>query len=212
METKDYLKQIAEELHTSVMATVDKDGHPVTCAIDIMDWDDSGLYFLTARGKSLYNRLTADRHLAITLMKGDDTMSTLAISFKGCAREIGPDRLPALFEKNPYMYEIYPGEESRRALTVFHIYEGIGEWFNMGNGNIEHAEFSLGSVVIEDEGYYVTENCIGCGSCIKVCPRNAISIENSGSMAEIDQAHCIRCGNCKETCPVDAIIIGNKSL
>jgi len=28
METKDYLKQIAEELHTSVMATVDKDGHP----------------------------------------------------------------------------------------------------------------------------------------------------------------------------------------
>ena len=31
---------------------------------------------------------------------------------------------------NPYMNEIYPTEESRRALTVFQIYEGTGEWFN----------------------------------------------------------------------------------
>ena len=77
METRDYLKQIVEELHTSVMATVDADGHPVTCAIDIMDWDESSLYFLTAKGKSLYDRLTADSHLAITLMKGTYSVSDL---------------------------------------------------------------------------------------------------------------------------------------
>ncbi len=204
METTDYLRLIAEELHTSVMATVDKDGHPVTCAIDIMDWDETGLFFLTAKGKSLYDRLTADGHLAITLMKGNGTMNTLAVSLKGCAREIGPAQLPQLFDKNPYMYEIYPVEESRRALTVFHIYEGTGEWFNMGNGNIEHAEFALGSAAIGTEGYYVADNCSGCGTCIDVCPRNAISINHSFH-AVIDQAHCIRCGNCMEICPVEAI-------
>lgn len=204
METTDYLRLIAEELHTSVMATVDKDGHPVTCAIDIMDWDETGLFFLTAKGKSLYDRLTADGHLAITLMRGDDTMSTLAVSLKGRAREIGPALLPQLFVKNPYMYEIYPGEESRRTLTVFHIYEGTGEWFNMGNGNIEHAEFALGSAAIENECYYVADNCSGCGTCIDICPRNVISINHS-SHAVIDQVHCIRCGNCMEICPVKAI-------
>ena len=39
------------------MATTDDDGKPVTCAIDIMDFDADGLYFLTAKGKSLYSRL-----------------------------------------------------------------------------------------------------------------------------------------------------------
>ena len=101
MEDKDYLKLIVEELHTSVMATVDENGYPVTAAIDIMDYDDESLYFLTARGKSLYTRLKNNGHLAITLMKGTDTMHTLAVSGKGCAAEIGPDRLPELFEKNP---------------------------------------------------------------------------------------------------------------
>ena len=32
-------------------------GEPVTCAIDIMDYDTDGLYFLTAKGKNFYNRL-----------------------------------------------------------------------------------------------------------------------------------------------------------
>ena len=54
----NYLKYLVEEIHTTVMATVDNNGLPVTRAIDIMDYDDSGLYFLTAKGKSLYDRLT----------------------------------------------------------------------------------------------------------------------------------------------------------
>ena len=205
METRDYLKQIVEELHTSVMATVDTDGHPVTCAIDIMDWDETGLYFLTAKGKSLYDRLTADGHLAITLMKGTDTMNTLAISLKGCARELGLDRLPDLFRKNPYMNEIYPTEESRRALTVFQIYEGTGEWFNMGGGNIEHHEFSLGGAELSEEGYYITEDCTKCGTCIESCPRSAIRIPEDAPAAVIDQVHCIKCGNCFTACPFSAV-------
>ena len=53
----NYLKYLVEEIHTTVMATVDNNGLPVTCAIDIMDYDDTGLYFLTAKGKKLYERL-----------------------------------------------------------------------------------------------------------------------------------------------------------
>ena len=52
METKDYLKCIVEEIHSTIFATVDKENKPVTCAIDMMDYDDHSLYFLTAKGKN----------------------------------------------------------------------------------------------------------------------------------------------------------------
>ena len=124
METRDYLKYIVEEIHSTVFATVDKEGRPVTCAIDIMDYDESGLYFLTAKGKNFYDRLKMNENIAFTAMKGEDTLSCVAVSVQGKVKEIGPDKLPELFKKNPYMEKIYPDVSSRSALTVFKIYEG----------------------------------------------------------------------------------------
>ena len=59
MKATDYLRFIVREIHTTVVATVDEQGLPVTCAIDIMDSDENSLYFLTAKGKSFYERLNA---------------------------------------------------------------------------------------------------------------------------------------------------------
>lgn len=99
MQAKDYLQYIAEKIHSTVFATVDSGGRPVTCAIDIMDCDENGLYFLTARGKHFYNRLKANENIAFTAMKGGDTLSRVAVSVQGKAKEIGPGRLPGLFQK-----------------------------------------------------------------------------------------------------------------
>ena len=57
METKDYLSFISEKIHTTIVATVDDEGLPVTAAVDMMDSDENGLYFLTAKGKGFYDRL-----------------------------------------------------------------------------------------------------------------------------------------------------------
>ncbi len=57
METRDYLAYISKVIHTTIAATVDDEGLPVTAAIDMMDSDDNSLYFLTARGKGFYDRL-----------------------------------------------------------------------------------------------------------------------------------------------------------
>ena len=57
MTAKDYLRYISEQIHTTIVATVDDDGLPVTAAIDMMDSDENGLYFLTAKGKRFYDRL-----------------------------------------------------------------------------------------------------------------------------------------------------------
>ena len=137
MKTADYLAFIVQEIHTTVVATVDDDGFPVTAAIDMMDCDENSLYFLTAKGKGFYDRLVKSGFLALTAVKGKDTMSRVAVSIRGKVRELGYDRIPLLFEKNPYMHEIYPTEDSMKALTAFQIYEGYGEWFDLSKKPIE---------------------------------------------------------------------------
>ena len=144
MTAKDYLAFFVEQIHSTVVATVDSDGLPVTCVIDMMYADDNGLYFLTAKGKNFYQRLKDKGYLALSGKKGEDTMSCTAVSVRGKVKEIGADMLPLLFEKNPYMLEIYPTEESRKALTVFQIYEGSGEWFDISKKPIERDSFTFG--------------------------------------------------------------------
>ena len=101
MNTKEYLEYVVKEIHTVIVATVDDDGLPVTSAIDMMDADEGGLYFLTAKGKGFYDRLKKREFLALTATKGDDTMNSVAISIRGKVRDLGFEKIPELFEKNP---------------------------------------------------------------------------------------------------------------
>ena len=203
METKDYLAYVVDQIHRAIVATVDDAGLPVTAAIDMMDYDDSSLFFLTAKGKGFYDRLNKREFLAFTAMKGEDTMSTVAVSIRGKVRELGSNLLPRLFEKNPYMAEIYPTEESRNALTVFQIYEGTGEWFDLSKKPIERASFTFGGAEKVEEGYFVTDKCIGCKLCYSKCPQKCIDI--SVKPVVIPQNNCLHCGNCYEICPAGAV-------
>ena len=204
METKEYFGFLVNEIHTAVVATVDDEGLPVTAAIDMMDHDENSLYFLTAKGKGFYDRLVKRGFLAFTALKGEDTMSSVAISVRGKVRGLGYEKIPELFEKNPYMHEIYPTEKSMHALTVFQIYEGTGEWFDLSKKPIERASFTFGNVEKKPEGYFITDACIGCGSCAAVCPQNCIMTDRVPHV--IEQDHCLHCGNCMEACPVGAVI------
>ena len=199
MESKDYLAYLVEEIHTTVVATVDDAGLPVTAAIDMMDADEGGVYFLTARGKGFYDRLKKRGVLALTGMKGEDTMHCAALSIRGKVRELESELLPRLFEKNPYMNEIYPDAASRSALTVFVIYEGSGEWFDLSKKPIERASFTFGGAEKVQEGYFITDACIGCKLCEKQCQFDAIQVLDN--VAHIDQEKCTGCGACAAKCP-----------
>lgn len=205
MEAEKYFSYLVEKIHTTIVATVDEEGKPVTAAIDMMDWDENSLYFLTARGKSFYDRLKKREYLAFTALKGDDTLSSVALSVRGSVRELGPEKIPELFRKNPYMEKIYPSEGSRRALTVFQIYEGTGEWFDLSKKPIERATFAFGTEeTAKEEGFLITDACIGCGTCAAVCPQDCI---DTGKVPfRIRQQHCLHCGNCMTECPAGAVV------
>ena len=66
MTVQQYLSYIVNDIHRTIVATVDDKGLPVTCAIDMMDADENSLYFLTAKGKSFYDRLIKRKFLAFT--------------------------------------------------------------------------------------------------------------------------------------------------
>ena len=131
-------------------------------------------------------------------------MSCVAVSVRGKVKELGGGLLPRLFEKNPYMREIYPTPESQKALTVFQLYEGSGEWFDLPKKPIERFSFSFGQAKAEPEGYFITEACTHCRACEKVCPQNCIDF--TSVPAVIQQAHCLHCGNCMEVCPQKAVV------
>lgn len=54
-----------------------------------------------------------------------------------------------------------------------------------------------------DKGAIVNKNCkagcLGCMLCTKVCPTQAITVDDF--LAHIDYTKCIHCGKCKEKCP-----------
>lgn len=199
----NYLSFVSDDVHTAIVATVDDQGRPVTAAIDMMMSDENSLYFLTAKGKSFYDRLVKRKCLALTAMKGPDTMHTSAVSIQGSVRELGPDMLPTLFEKNPYMNDIYPTEESRAVLTVFQIYAGTGEWYSLNGKSIVRKTFAFGGAQEIREGYVIADTCTGCGACVEACPRGCI---NTATVPfTIDKLHCVICGNCYRVCPTGAV-------
>jgi Fe-S-cluster-containing hydrogenase component 2 len=52
--------------------------------------------------------------------------------------------------------------------------------------------------------YVDDKRCAGCGTCVDVCPRGAISLRNG--KASISQALCNQCEACASACPEGAIL------
>jgi len=49
------------------------------------------------------------------------------------------------------------------------------------------------------------EACIGCGTCLAVCPQEVFAMERGKKVRIIEQDACMECGACMMNCPVGAI-------
>ena len=198
MRKNDYLKLLVESIHSATVATIGADGHPQTRVIDMMLWDEHGVYFLTAKGKAFYRQLMEQGYLALSATKDE-----ISISLRGKIRNIGSEKLDEIFEKNAYMQSIYPGD-TRAALEVFCLYEAEGEYFDISDpSHVTRDHILIGLAEAPQTGYFVGNGCIGCKLCYSVCPQKCIDITTKPVV--IDPHRCLHCGRCAETCPKQII-------
>lgn len=54
--------------------------------------------------------------------------------------------------------------------------------------------------------YVHQDDCVACGCCLKVCPRQALDIWK-GSYAVVHPDLCVGCGKCSRECPASVIDI-----
>ncbi len=198
MAKNDYLKMLVEDIHSSVVATVGNDGFPETRVIDMMLWDEDGVYFLTAKGKTFYSRLMSQKFIALSASK-----NKISISLRGKIKNIGSKKLDEIFEKNPYMKSLYPGD-TKAALEVFCLYEASGEYFDISVPfHVIRDSFLIGNIKESFCGYIIGNTCTGCKKCITVCPQKCIDF--STVPAVIDVHRCLNCGRCAEFCPTKSV-------
>ena len=198
MTNNEYLKLLVETIHSTTVATIAPDSHPQTRVIDMMLWDDKGVYFLTAKGKAFYTQLMEQKYIALSATK-----DKISISLRGRIQNIGSEKLDEIFEKNTYMQSIYPGD-TREALEVFRLYDAEGEFFDISDpSHVARDSITVGKRDPAFSGYLVGDKCIGCKLCFSVCPQKCIDISHTPVV--IDQHHCLHCGRCAEICPKQTI-------
>ncbi len=199
-------------------ATVNDEGKPEVRIIDVMIVDQDKLYFCTGRGKNFYRQLLKHPDVAVTGLNKDFQMVRLS----GKAEKLADQRqwIDRIFEENPVMNGVYPGE-SRYILEPFCISKGELEFFDLGKSPIYRESFVFGGGEALDEalqekgkeaiscraprekGFLITDACIGCGKCMRGCPQQCIT---KGTPFLIHQENCLHCGLCFENCPVQAIV------
>lgn len=182
-------------------ATVDSEGAPQVRNISAIHYEENALYFFTARGKNFCKELMEDGRVQIlcyTRYKEMIRLSGKAYAVDDKEHEVWRDKI---FEEQPYLANVYPGD-TRNIGIIFCIDKGEIEYFNLGVNPIFRETYIWGDATKKEKGYFITDACIGCGTCKQHCPQRCI---DEGMPYKIRQNNCLHCGSCYEHCPVGAV-------
>ena len=59
--------------------------------------------------------------------------------------------------------------------------------------------------IFEAKPEIIKKKCIGCGVCVRSCPKHTITVSKKKNIAVINHSDCIKCYCCQELCPLGAV-------
>lgn len=182
-------------------ATVDETGAPQVRNISAIHYEKDEIYFFTARGKDFCRELLSDGRVQVLGYTKYKEMIRLSGKAAPVPEERQKEWIYIIFSEQPYLANVYP-EDTRNIGIVFVIRDAQIEYFNLGVRPIFRESYTIGEGNVTLKGYQITEDCIGCGTCVQNCPQGCIE---PGQPFAIQQEHCLHCGSCFEHCPVSAV-------
>ncbi len=66
------------------------------------------------------------------------------------------------------------------------------------------------SITTKPQVQWLEQPCIGCRTCLDVCPNHALSMQENG--LHLDRSICVGCGWCAEACPTNALELLGKRI
>lgn len=203
MDLQTCLKKL-ELVGVLAFATVDENGAPQIRNISAIHYEHekSEMYFFTARGKAFAKELQRDGRVQILGYTKFKEMIRLSATAKVAPQNEQKKWCDKIFEEQPYLSNVYP-DGTRDIGIIFMIDAGTVEYFNLGVNPIFRQTYTFGNAAAKQKGFFITENCIGCGTCVVNCPQKCIT--ENGKYFAIQQEHCLHCGACFEACPVGAV-------
>lgn len=151
MTAADYLNSLATDIHATVVSTVDADNKPQSRIIDTLYAKDGKLYFTTGKTKDFYAQLQDNPNLAMTGLKGEETLKSFAITVNGEVRDAGTDLMPEIFDAYPYLNTIYPTDEKKAQLRVMEVYMGTVSIYDLRETPIYQNTLAFGESAAQDD-------------------------------------------------------------
>lgn len=214
------IKEIYEKfdkIGCCTFATIDGE-YPETRIAHFLVYDDEGIYFMTMNTKPFYKQLKETGKLSVCGMyastevvtKEDGTLKFdpgYFIRITGDVREVTIDEIKK--KNNPAFNFCIEDNQRYPAMTAFVLYRAKGEIYDYDfakehrDHKLERERFSYGDFGYEKSGLTITDRCISCGKCMKVCTFSAIYKDDT--QYRINGNRCDECGNCFVNCPAKAI-------
>ncbi|WP_251716324.1 hypothetical protein [Lactobacillus agrestimuris] len=120
---EEFLDFIVNEIHNAVVATTKPDGSPDAQVCDMLMHKNNKLYMTTSVNNPFFKSLTSRPEVVVDGYQGDGTMDSCGFSLRGTIKNVGHEYLDEVFEKNPYLNEIYKDdiEGAKKELRILEI-------------------------------------------------------------------------------------------
>ena len=107
------------------------------------------------------------------------------------------------FKLNPGTVKMY--RKNFDIVAVFKLEKGNGEMFHLyAEEKIRRVRFGFGGGEAHPLTYAITDECIGCQTCLENCVEEAIHVGEDGK-CYIRYQDCDDCGICYTKCPMPGV-------